>query len=167
VAAEKQAEKGRAGAGPNSEEPAQPVEEREAVESAGVHVPDRGREMQLESGAIVMPSRQERRRQARHEVSASASVFLINGGAVLHGRLVDLSTGGCRIWTESRFLVGIYTRVETEFRVDGQPFRLGGVIQATHDRNQVGIRFLDMSDRKREQVEELIEDLREMRRNRG
>jgi len=86
---------------------------------------------------------------------------------VLHGRLVDLSTGGCRIWTESRFLVGIYTRVETEFRVDGQPFRLGGVIQATHDRNQVGIRFLDMSDRKREQVEELIEDLREMRRNRG
>jgi hypothetical protein len=59
--------------------------------------------------------------------------------------------------------VGIYTRVETEFRLEGLPFRLGGVVQAIHDRRTVGIRFLDMSSRKREQVTQLIEDIREMK----
>jgi hypothetical protein len=61
--------------------------------------------------------------------------------------------------------VGIYTRVETEFRIGGLPFRLGGVIQAVHDRDRrnVGIRFLDVSARKREQVEHLIEEIEEMR----
>jgi c-di-GMP-binding flagellar brake protein YcgR len=40
------------------------------------------------------------------------------------------------------------------------PFRLGGVIQAIHDRHLVGIRFLDISGRKREQLQMLIEDLK-------
>jgi c-di-GMP-binding flagellar brake protein YcgR len=45
------------------------------------------------------------------------------------------------------------------------PFRLGGVIQAVHDRDRrnVGIRFLDISARKREQVEQLIEEIEELR----
>jgi hypothetical protein len=59
--------------------------------------------------------------------------------------------------------VGIYTRVETEFRYQGLPFRLGGVIQAIHDRNTVGIRFLDLSQRKREQVLDLIGEIDQMR----
>jgi hypothetical protein len=61
--------------------------------------------------------------------------------------------------------VGIYTRVEIEFRLEGLPFRLGGVIQAIHDRERrhVGIRFLDMSTRNREHVEQLMEEIREMR----
>jgi hypothetical protein len=78
---------------------------------------------------------------------------------------VDLSLGGCRIRTDSRFLVGIYTRVETEFHIDGLPFRLAGVIQAIHDPRQVGIRFLDMSERKSNQLEQLIDELLEMRRS--
>jgi hypothetical protein len=53
--------------------------------------------------------------------------------------------------------------VETEFRLEGLPFRLGGVIQAIHDRRHVGIRFLDMSSRKREQVEQLVEEIEELR----
>jgi len=57
--------------------------------------------------------------------------------------------------------VGIYTRVETEFRLQGLPFRLSGVVQALHDQQKqvVGIRFLDMSVRKREQVEQLIKEM--------
>jgi hypothetical protein len=59
--------------------------------------------------------------------------------------------------------VGIYTRVETEFRLDGLPFRLDGVIQGARDGDarNVGIRFLEMSSRKQEQVEQLIEELGE------
>jgi predicted CopG family antitoxin len=61
--------------------------------------------------------------------------------------------------------VGIYTRVETEFRLQGLPFRLSGVIQALYDqkRQVVGIRFLDMSSRKRDQVEQLIKEMEEER----
>jgi c-di-GMP-binding flagellar brake protein YcgR len=106
-----------------------------------------------------------RREESREEVDTSAVIHLINVASRLQGRILDLSLGGCRIRTDERFPVGIYTRVETEFRVKGLPFRLGGVVQAIHDRERrnVGIRFLDISDRKREQVEQLIEDFREMR----
>lgn len=105
----------------------------------------------------------ERRVQARQEVDTSAVIFLINIASRLRGRILDLSLSGCRIRADERFPVGIYTRVETEFRLEGLPFRLGGVVQAIHDRRTVGIRFLDMSIRKREQVTQLIEDIREMK----
>jgi hypothetical protein len=109
------------------------------------------------------PTARNRRKTLRHEVDTSATVFLVNVGSTLRGRILDLSVSGCRVRTDERFPVGIYTRVETEFRLEGLPFRLGGVIQAIHDRNTVGIHFLDLSDRKREQVEELIEEIEQMR----
>jgi hypothetical protein len=110
------------------------------------------------------PTKRERRRQSRHEVDTTADIFLINVGSRLSGRIQDLSVSGCRIRTDERFPVGIYTRVETEFRLEGLPFRLGGVIQAVHDRDRrlVGIRFLDMSSRKLEQLEQLIEEIEEL-----
>ncbi len=109
----------------------------------------------------------ERRGEPRHEVNDSAAIFLINMGVELPGQIVDLSLTGCRIRTEGRFLVGIYTRVETEFQIDGLPFRLGGVIQAIHGPQQVGIHFVDLSDRKRAQIEHLIGELEEERRSRA
>lgn len=105
----------------------------------------------------------ERRKVSREVVDSTAVIDLVNVASRLPGRILDLSLGGCRIRTDERFPVGIYTRVETEFHLEGLPFRLGGVIQAIHDRWTVGIRFLDMSKRKREQVEELMEDIREMK----
>ena len=90
-------------------------------------------------------------------------IYLIKIASKLSGRILDLSLSGCHIRADERFPVGIYTRVETEFRLEGLPFRLGGGIQSIHDRHNVGIRFLDVSDRKREQVEQLIEEIRELR----
>lgn len=118
---------------------------------------------ELAAQTAKAPSRRERRTQSRHTVDTSASIFLVKIGSTLRGRIVDLSLTGCRICTEERFPVGIYTRVETEFRLEGMPFRLGGVIQAIHDRNTVGIRFLDLSERKRRQVTELISEIEESR----
>jgi hypothetical protein len=110
------------------------------------------------------PSRRERRAQSRCEVDTSAVIHLINVGSRVNGRIVDLSLGGCRIRTMDHFPVGIYTRVETEFRLEGLPFRLAGVIQAVHDRGRfnIGIRFLDMSERKREQLEQLICEIEDL-----
>jgi hypothetical protein len=104
-------------------------------------------------------SARERRTQSRHEVDTSATILLVNIASRLPGRILNLSLGGCRIRTDDRFPVGIYTRVETEFHLEGLPFRLGGVVQAIQDRHNVGIRFLDTSDRKREQLEQLIAEI--------
>ncbi len=109
------------------------------------------------------PVGRERRQQSRHEVDTTATILLVNVGSMLKGRILDLSLSGCRIHTDEHFPVGIYTRVEVEFRLEGLPFRLGGVIQALHDRNMVGIRFIDLSDRKRNQVLELIGEIDAMR----
>jgi hypothetical protein len=110
------------------------------------------------------PAPRERRTQQRHPVDTTAVIFLVRVGSQLHGRIQDISAGGCRIRTDEPFPVGIYTRVETEFHVEGLPFRLGGVIQSIHDRGRflVGIRFLDMSERKREQLAMLIEEIDEL-----
>ncbi len=114
----------------------------------------------LETSSEGVPS--DRRIHTRHTVDTYAVIFLINVGSALRGRILDLSESGCRIRTEERFPVGIFTRVETEFRLEGLPFRLGGVIQAIHNRNTVGIRFLDLSERKRQQVAELIGEIEQV-----
>jgi c-di-GMP-binding flagellar brake protein YcgR len=123
---------------------------------------------QIDNPPQAKPDRPDRREASREEVDTTAVIYLVKIASRLRGRILDLSLGGCRIRTDERFPVGIYTRVETEFRLDGLPFRLGGVVQAIHDRHTVGIRFLDMSSRKREQVERLMEDIREVKeRNTG
>jgi hypothetical protein len=109
-------------------------------------------ELQLVSQRPAKAVKRERREQCRHGVDTSAVIYLVKMASKLSGRILDLSASGCRIRTDERFPVGIHTRVETEFRLEGLPFRLGGVIQAIHDRQHVGVRFLDLSDRKREQV---------------
>jgi c-di-GMP-binding flagellar brake protein YcgR len=101
----------------------------------------------------------ERRMASREQVDTTAVIYLINVGSRLRGRIIDLSLGGCRIRTDDRFPVGIYTRVETEFQLEGLSFRLAGVTQAIHNKYTVGIRFLDMSSRKREQVEQLMAEM--------
>ena len=116
--------------------------------------------------ASLLPAKpigRDRREASREEVDTTVVIFLIKIASRLQGRILDLSLGGCRIRTEERFPVGIYTRVEIEFHHKGLPFRLAGVIQAMHDKHTIGIRFLDISSRKREHVEQLIEEIREMR----
>jgi c-di-GMP-binding flagellar brake protein YcgR len=105
----------------------------------------------------------ERRNHSRHSVDDSATIILFKIASRLAGRIIDLSLGGCRIQCRDRFPVGVYTAVEVGFRVDGISFRIGGVVQAIHDRRTVGIRFLDMSPRKREHLEQLIKEIQEWR----
>jgi len=122
-----------------------------------VEAPEVHRESEPPAHTPATP--RDRREQMRHEVDNFATVFLVKIGSALRGRILDLSLSGCRIRTDERFPVGIYTRVEAEFHLEGLPFRLGGVIQAIHDRHTVGIRFLDVSQRKRQQVLELIDEI--------
>ena len=139
--------------------------EQDAPRQSPVQAPAQIIAAQAAAPAHAKLTKRERRVQSREDIDTSAVIHLINVAARLPGRILDLSLGGCRIRTDERFPVGIYTRVETEFRLEGMPFRLGGVIQAIHDpeRRNVGIRFVDMSERRREQIEQLIEEIQELR----
>ena len=122
--------------------------------------------MMSQAGPDYRIHRQSATARAPHQRPATRSTTLhLSSSSKLAsriaGRIVDLSLGGCRIRCDERFPVGIYTRVETEFRIEGLSFRFGGVIQAIHNRHTIGIRFLDMSPRKREQLEQLIEEINE------
>lgn len=99
--------------------------------------------------------------EPRYQIDTSGVIHLVNLAAVVSGRILDISLGGCRICTEKRFPLGIFRRVETEFRIEGLPFRLSGVTQAIYDPFNIGIRFLDMSERKREQLLQLIGEINE------
>lgn len=110
----------------------------------------------------AIPNGGERRVQVRHALNSDVAVVLVHSGLKLHGRILDLSGSGCRVRCDDPLLVGIYTRVEAEFRLEGFPLRLGGVIQASHAPRVVGIRFLDLSARKREQLEQLIVEMMEV-----
>lgn len=102
---------------------------------------------------------QDRRHELRQTVDTGAILYLVDLGAKLQGRIVDLSLSGCRIHTDQRFPLGIFRRVETEFHLEGLPFRLAGVTQAIYDQRGVGIRFLNISARKHEQLVQLIAEI--------
>jgi hypothetical protein len=151
------------GPGPAEKDP----EPRPIASPAPILVPRPSSTEQPEAERQPVPApagaEHDRRGDRRCQVDTSAVIYLVKIGSKLAGQILDLSLGGCRIHTAERFPVGIYTRVETEFRLQGLPLRLGGVIQAIHGRNLVGIRFLDVSQRKREQIAELIDEIVEMR----
>jgi c-di-GMP-binding flagellar brake protein YcgR len=102
-----------------------------------------------------------RRSHNRHDVDTRVNLTLVKGAISMPGHILNLSQGGCRLRTDERFNVGIYARVEAEFYLHGLPFRLAGVSQAIMDRNTIGVRFIDMSERKREQLTELIAEIHE------
>lgn len=117
------------------------------------------------AGAASPPSppKKERRAQQRHSVDSRAAIYLVKVLALVRGTIIDVSLGGCRIRTDERLLMGIHQRVEVGFTLDGLPFRLPGVTQAIHNRFTIGIRFLDLSERKREQLRFVIDEIEEMR----
>jgi hypothetical protein len=77
------------------------------------------------------------------------------------GRILNFEPGQLRTRTDERFNVGIYVRVEAEFYLHGLSFRVGGMSQAILDKNTIGVRFVDKSQGRREQLAELIAEIAE------
>ena len=110
--------------------------------------------------AAVRPGR-ERRVHNRHEIDSLARVLFLSIHSRVTGKVVDLSLGGCRIRAQQPIPVGAYRRVEVEFMVDGLPLLLPGVTQGLHDKFTVGIRFVEMTERKAKQLHTVIDELEE------
>lgn len=118
-------------------------------------------EAAVDGAAEDLPVVRERRQHRRHVVDGHVTLYLVKSGIKMRGLILDVSQGGCRLATDERFPLGIYTRCEVEFTIDGLPFRLPGVVQAIHDHHRIGIRLIDLSPRKQGQLQELIEELDE------
>ncbi len=103
----------------------------------------------------------DRREHSRHEIDSHARVTFLSIHMRVTGKVIDLSLGGCRIRAQQEIPVGAYRRVEVEFMVDGLPLLLPGVTQSLHDKFTIGIRFVEMTDRKRGQLQTVIDELME------
>jgi hypothetical protein len=77
------------------------------------------------------------------------------------GVIVDLSPEGCSVHISGTFAASIHLRVEVDFQMRGLPFLLAGVTEDVYDKHTIDIRFLDMSYRKKQELAELIAELRE------
>jgi hypothetical protein len=100
-----------------------------------------------------------RRATQRKPVDESAELRLLHPSCVLPCKILDISLGGCRVRTQDRFLAGIMSRVEVCFSLKGVSFRLTGVTQWTDRRNLVGIRFLEMTERRTAALSEALSEI--------
>jgi hypothetical protein len=88
-----------------------------------------------------------------------ASLALTGDDGVLGGDIVDLSLTGCLMRLSCLRPIRLKAQAEVSFHVEGLPFRLAGVTEAMHDKRTLEIRFLQMSRRSRDDLNQVITEL--------
>jgi hypothetical protein len=91
----------------------------------------------------------------------SAVLDLLKNGSQVAGTITGFNLDGCIFRISSRFGGAIRMRVEVEFHTRGLFLRMPGIIEEILDKQFVAIRFLEMSRRRREDLELLLEELQE------
>jgi hypothetical protein len=99
----------------------------------------------------------ERRNHTRFRWWGSTWINILPDGIKIVGYLLDLGSGGCKIETEIPLPASANTSVEVLIRLDGYTLRLPGVIRHVDEKTRIGIQFVDVSPRKAEQIEHVIE----------
>jgi hypothetical protein len=84
----------------------------------------------------------------------------LDGRLRLSGSFVDLSLNGCSVHTPGPYSGEFHLPVEVSFRLHGLPFLLAGVVLTVDDASTIGIRFTAMSSRRRDDLVQLIAELR-------
>jgi c-di-GMP-binding flagellar brake protein YcgR len=75
------------------------------------------------------------------------------------GSITELSMGGCCVLLVNPFVGELHHEVEVEFEILRLHFRLAGMPRAVHDRHLVGIEFKPMSNRRIDELTQLIFEL--------
>ncbi len=94
----------------------------------------------------------------RRAEESPAVLHLVTGDLQLEGHVLDLSLAGCIVRLNHPYAGNIMVRVEVDFEVRGLHFRLPGVTEAFQDKHTVEVRFLDVSTRKKEDLEQVIRE---------
>jgi len=95
----------------------------------------------------------------RCALDEEAVLLLVGRGARVPCRIVELSLTGCRMRTRERLSAGGELRVEATFKVHGIAFRFGGAIEWAEDTGLVGIRFVELIPRRRDELIEVLCEL--------
>jgi hypothetical protein len=99
--------------------------------------------------------------QNREKEPWRAVLRLLKDNTQQKGAITGLRLEGCCLHTAEPFVAGIHARVEVDFQMRGLPFLLAGVTEDVRNKKTVDIRFLEISFRKRQELADLIEELRE------
>lgn len=101
----------------------------------------------------------EKRRYPRIDCAGSAGVQIAAGEPVIPAKIVNLSAGGCLMVLKKPQPINQDMMVELTFHINHLPFRLRGQAKAVRSDTQIGFQFLQVGDRVRRQIEDLIDEL--------
>jgi hypothetical protein len=107
----------------------------------------------------VRPS--NRRNSPRYAIEGFASLLLVEHGSSIACNILDLSMGGCQLRTQDRFPAGIGVLVEVSFKVHGIILRFRGKVQWKAGDCLFGIRFSEMTPRRREDLAGVLGEVEE------
>lgn len=101
----------------------------------------------------------ERRSRPRLRCKGMAEIIILSIGKRMAGALLDLSACGCCIETTEAIPSIEQPGVEVVFTVNGFTLRLAGVVRNVRNEHRAGIEFIDVTQRKAEQIRELVKEL--------
>jgi hypothetical protein len=105
------------------------------------------------------PDGAERRAYPRHRLQANASVIVLGTGIVLKCHVLEVSFGGCRLFSEREIVLEEDESVEVEFAGRGYPLRLTAKTKLKPDQHVVGLEFVNASARTLARLHDLIAEL--------
>lgn len=109
----------------------------------------------------------DHRRYPRLDCGGIADLRVLPNGAKEIGSLVNLSKRGCCFMAEEALRGSEGACIEMHLKIRGIDLRVAGIIRHVHQWRRAGIEFVELSERKREQIEELIGELAELTRAAG
>jgi hypothetical protein len=104
----------------------------------------------------------EQRRYPRLSCSGIVDLRVIPGGGKETGALINLSKRGCFFLADKPLRGSEGASIEIHLKVHGIDFRVAGVIRHVRKGIRAGIEFVRLSQRKCEQINELIGELAEL-----
>ena len=101
----------------------------------------------------------DRRAEPRLHCAGYAEIILLPAGTRIRGALLNLSTSGCCIETETRLQLPMNKTVEVQVCTEGATLRVAGELRNLREERRVGIKFTGITGRKAKQISELLEEL--------
>jgi hypothetical protein len=101
----------------------------------------------------------EHRKFPRLECGGVADLRVLPNGGSESGSLINLSKRGCCFLAHQPLRGVIGSRIEVHMKVRGIDLRVIGVMRHIHARTRAGIEFLDLSDRKLGEIDEVLVEL--------
>jgi hypothetical protein len=97
----------------------------------------------------------------RYDIVVGSKLAIINSDCVLDSKILDLSLGGCRLYTNAPNNIQLGTLVEVQFVECGLPLRLAAKVQVKHGEHILGLMYLNISCRLKEWLDRLICEIAE------